>query len=50
MGNQFFFINYNENTLFWGESFNWGVLAEETPLCRPWSCLDIVMKKIIIKE
>lgn len=27
----FFFYQYNENTLFWGESFNWGVLAEETP-------------------
>lgn len=31
MGNQVFFFNYNENTTFWGESFNWGVLAEETP-------------------
>lgn len=31
MGNQFFFYQYNENTSFWGESFNWGVLAEETP-------------------
>lgn len=31
MGNQVFLINYNENTSFWGESFNWGVLAEETP-------------------
>lgn len=26
---RFFFINYNENILFWGELFNWGVLAEE---------------------
>lgn len=31
MGNQVFFINIMKIHHFGGESFNWGVLAEETP-------------------
>lgn len=50
MGNQVFFINYNENTSFWGESFNWGVLAEETPPLSALVMSGHCYKKLLSKN